>query len=198
VQLHFGFDLDNTLINYNSSALAYSRHNGIPDQNSINSLRGYLLSQGSEKYWTQAQSWIYTSGLATAEISHGAVEVIRKLVNTDFKISIISHKTEFGPFQYGKVPLRATAIEWLENSELIEFFPNLNNIYFTDSLEDKIGIIRECKLSHYVDDLIKIFLMDDYPKFSLKSFLFKPSFPLPDWLIPLESFDSLIEKIKWL
>ena len=47
--------------------------------------------------------------------------------------------------------------------------------YFTDSIEKKISTIRECKLSHYVDDLLKIFVMDDYPKFNLKSFLFKPN-----------------------
>ena len=196
MQPHFGFDIDNTLINYDSSALEYSRLIKIPNQKSINSLRSYLLSQGSEEYWTEAQSWIYTSGLATAGISQGAVEAIGKLVNTGFKISIISHKTEFGPIQYGKVPFRTAATEWLENSKLIEYFPNLHNVYFTNSIENKISVIRECELSHYVDDLLKIFVMDDYPKLNLKSFLFKPNCKLPDWLIPLDSFDSLIDKIQ--
>jgi len=195
MQPHFGFDLDNTLINYDSSALEYSRLIKIPNQKSINSLRSYLLSQGSEEHWTEAQSWIYTSGLATAEISQGAVEAIGKLVNTGFKISIISHKTEFGPIQYGRVPFRTAATEWLENSKLIKYFPNLHNVYFTNSIENKISAIRECELSHYVDDLLKIFEMNDYPKFNLKSYLFKPKCKLPDWLIPLDSFDSLIDKI---
>ena len=88
MQPHFGFDLDNTLINYEKSALEYSKLIKIPNKHSINSLRAYLNSQGSEKYWTQAQSWIYTSGLATADISQGAVEAIGKLVNTGFKISM--------------------------------------------------------------------------------------------------------------
>jgi hypothetical protein len=195
MRLHFGFDLDNTLINYDSSALEYSRLIKIPNQNSINSLRSYLLSQGNETYWTEAQSWIYTSGLATAEISQGAVEAIEKLVNLGFKLSIISHKTEFGPIQHGRAPFRATATEWIENSKLFEYFPNLNNVYFTDSIQNKISVIQECKLSHYVDDLLKIFLMDDYPKYSLKSFLFKPNCKLPEWLTPLDNFDLLIDKI---
>jgi hypothetical protein len=57
-------------------------------------------------------------------------------------------------------------------------------------------LIREHKLSHYVDDLLKIFLMDSYPKNDLKSFLFKPTVDSPDWLVRLDSFDSLIDQIQ--
>jgi len=37
--------------------------------------------------------------------------------------------------------------------------------------------------------------MDDYPRYSLKSFLFKPNCKLPEWLTPLDNFDLLIDKI---
>jgi len=196
MSLHFGFDLDNTLINYDLSAQEYSKQIGIPNQKSVNSLRSYLLTKHGENYWTKAQSWIYTAGLANAEISQGAIEAIEKLVAGNYKVSIISHKTKFGPIQYGSTPFRSAAIEWIANSKLFKYFPNLDNIYFTDSIQEKIYFIRECKLSHYVDDLLKIFLMDDYPKYDLKSFLFKPTVKLPDWLVPLDSFDSLIDQIQ--
>ena len=65
-----------------------------------------------------------------------------------------------------------------------------------DSIQKKIEVIRECNLSHYLDDLLKIFLMDDYPKYRLKSFLFKPTSKIPDWLLPLDSFESLIDQIE--
>ena len=196
MQPHFGFDLDNTLINYEKSALEYSKLIKIPNKHSINSLRAYLNSQGSEKYWTQAQSWIYTSGLATAEVSQGAVAALEKLTNLGFKLSIISHKTEFGPIQFGRAPFRSAATSWLQKSKLMEYFPNTDNIHFVDSIQKKIEVIRECNLTHYLDDLLKIFLMDDYPKYSLKSFLFKPTSKIPDWLLPLDSFESLIDQIE--
>jgi hypothetical protein len=196
MSLHFGFDLDNTLINYDLSALEYSKQIGIPNQKTINSLRSYLLTKHGNNYWTKAQSWIYTAGLANAAISYGALEAIEKLIAANHKVSIISHKTKFGPLKYGSPPFQSAAIQWIENSKIIKYFPNLNNIYFAESVEEKIFMIRERKLSHYVDDLLKIFLMDDYPRHDLKSFLFKPAVESPEWLVRLDSFDSLFDHIQ--
>lgn len=195
MSLHFGFDLDNTIINYDLSAEEYSKLIRVPEQKSINSLRNYLLTKHGENYWTEAQSWIYTAGLANAVISWKALEVIEKLFVGNHKVSIISHKTKFGPIQYGSAPFRSEAIKWIRNSKLIEYFPNLDNVHFADSIEEKIYLIRISELTHYVDDLLKIFLMDDYPRHNLKSFLFRPLAKTPEWLIPLDSFESLIDQI---
>jgi hypothetical protein len=192
MQLHFGFDLDNTLINYDSSALAYSKLIGIPDQNSINQLRTYFTSSGQPESWTKAQSWIYAHGLELAEISSGAIPAINRLLSNGYGVSIISHKTKFGPSEFGSVPLRAVAIDWIARSQLNAYFPNLNNIYFADSIEEKVIIIRNCNLSHYADDLLKIFTHVEYPKNKIKSYLYKPTCEFPNWINPLNNFDSLI------
>jgi hypothetical protein len=189
--LHFGFDLDNTLINYDLSALEYSRLNNLPDNQTMSSLRAYYTATKDSNAWAKAQSWIYTDGLEWAEVSSGATDTIQKLISVGYKISIISHKTEFGPSQYGGVPLRVAATDWITNSALIQFFPKLDNVYFTGSVREKISLIQEQKLSHYVDDLIKIFLHDAFPKHNLKSYIYKPCGKLPDWLIPLNDFKSL-------
>ena len=192
MQLHFGFDLDNTLINYDSSALAYSKLIGIPDQNSINQLRTYFTSSGQPESWTKAQSWIYTHGLELAEISSGAIPAINRLSSNGYGVSIVSHKTEFGPSEFGSVPLREVAIDWIAMSHLNAYFPNLNNIYFADSIEEKVIIIRNCNLSHYADDLLKIFIHTEYPKNKIKSYLYRPTCEFPNWINPLNNFDSLI------
>lgn len=189
--LHFGFDLDNTLINYDLSALEYSRLNNLPDNQSMSSLRAHYAATKDSNAWAKAQSWIYTDGLEWAEVSSGATDTIQKLISVGYKISIISHKTEFGPSQYGGVPLRMAATNWITNTALFQFFPKLDNVYFTDSIREKISLIQEQKLSHYVDDLIKIFLHDAFPKHNLKSYIYKPCGKLPDWLIPLNDFKSL-------
>jgi len=192
MQLHFGFDLDNTLINYDSSALAYSRLISIPDQNSINQLRNYFASSGQTKSWTKAQSWIYTHGLQLAEISSGAIQAINRLSSNGYVVSIISHKTLFGPGEFGAVPLRKVAMDWIANSQLNSYFPNLNNIYFADSIEEKVILIRNCHLSHYVDDLLKVFIHTGYPKNRIKSYLYNPTCDFPSWINPLHNFDSLV------
>ena len=192
MQLHFGFDLDNTLINYDLSALAYSKLISIPDQNSINQLRNYFTSTGHTESWTKAQSWIYTHGLELAEISSGAIQAINRLSSNGYVISIISHKTLFGPSEFGAVPLREVAMDWIANSQLNKYFPNLNNIYFADSIEEKVNLIRNSNLSHYADDLLKIFTHSEYPKNQIKSYLYKPTCDFPNWINPLDNFDSLV------
>jgi hypothetical protein len=194
MQLHFGFDLDNTLINYDSSALAYSKLISIPDQNSINQLRTYLISSGHTEAWTKAQSWIYSHGLEMAYISSGAIPAINRLLSYGYGVSIISHKSLFGPNKFGAIPLRRLAMDWIASSQLNTYFPNLNNIYFANSIDEKINIISNCNLSHYADDLLKILMHTKYPKNMIKSYLYQPTCEFPNWINPLNNFNYLVEQ----
>jgi hypothetical protein len=194
MQLHFGFDLDNTLINYSLSALAYSKLIGIPDQNSINQLKTYLTNSDHPEFWTQAQSWIYTQGLELAEISSGALPAIDRLLSYGYSVSIISHKSVFGPSEFGAVPLRKLAMDWIANSQFNAYFPNLSNVFFAGSVDEKINIIRNCNLSHYADDLLKILVHTQYPKNMIRSYLYQPTCEFPNWIIPLNNFDSLVRQ----
>jgi hypothetical protein len=63
----FGFDLDNTLVDYSISAQIYSRSNNLEKCEDISSLRSLLKTNDpTGRRWQEAQSWIYTEGLSFA------------------------------------------------------------------------------------------------------------------------------------
>lgn len=191
MKLHFGFDLDNTLINFDLSAVEYSRINNIPNLSDLNTLRKYLTLIENNQSWTKAQSWIYTEGLQWAKVSPGATDAIQKLLQLGFKVSIISHKTEFGPDEFGSANLRKSSKDWISESALSHFFPKLKNVYFVDSIQEKINMVQSLDLSHYLDDLLKIFLDSNFPRNSVKSYIYKPECSIPKWLKPIFEFKSL-------
>jgi hypothetical protein len=195
-KLRFGFDLDNTIIDYNKAAYIYSRDN-LPDEAySIFELRNYLTNSGNKDSWTTAQSWLYTEGLKYSVLSPGVLDIFEYLLKRDYELVILSHKTRFTPKRYGRLPLREFAKNWLNSSPLINFFPGMNNIHFVDSLPKKVSLIKSLKILFYVDDLLKIFNSPEYPKNTVKSFIYQSQETLPKWLNKLDHFKEIEKYIK--
>lgn len=195
-KLRFGFDLDNTIIDYNKAACIYSKQN-LPDEAySMLELRNYLTNSGNKDSWTTAQSWLYTEGLKYSVLSPGVLDIFEYLHKRDYELVILSHKTSFTPKKYGSAPLREYAKNWLNSSPLQNFFPGMTNIYFVDSLPKKVSLIKSLKIVLYVDDLLKIFNYPEYPKNTVKSFIYQSRETLPKWLIKLNHFKEIEKYIK--
>lgn len=190
---HFAFDLDNTLIDFSQSSIEYARKIGLSHCENLNALRR-ILKPGDEESaeWTRAQSWIYGEGLHYANVSPYALKLIENLSIRKWKLSIISHKTEFGPVAFGKIPFRKLALEWLSNSTLHNYFSHNNNIWFANSLNDKVAIISKIMPDFYVDDLLKVFLHNNYPD-EITSFLYKSKENTPSWINKIESFQEIYD-----
>lgn len=158
--IRFGFDLDNTLIDYSASVQKYCQINNLKNCVNIGELRQLLRkSNVSNNEWQIAQCWLYTTGLNYANFSEGALDFIYHLYKKNIGIYIVSHKTEFTPNFCERKNLRHLAFTWLKNSEIINVLPDLKNLYFEDSRQEKIAQINRLSLDYFVDDLFEV--LDD-------------------------------------
>lgn len=98
----FGFDLDNTIIDYGISVEKYCLNANIPKQEKLTSLRSYLRSiDPSDLKWQEAQSWLYIDGLQYAKLNEGIVDLCVYLLSKDINIFIVSHKTHKTQDRFG-------------------------------------------------------------------------------------------------
>ena len=162
--LKFGFDLDNTLIDYGPAVIEFCKQTHLPDFTSIRDLRQHLRdSQTGDDSWQEAQSYIYRDGLNFARPADGSIEFLSCLENIGVKFSIISHKTITTQARFGGLDLRAPALEWIRNSALGKFFKSPTKIYFAQTRAEKIQEIKFQKPSWYVDDLIEVLTDSLFP-----------------------------------
>ena len=140
--------------------------------------------------WTRAQSWIYGEGLKYAIVESEAILFLKSLVNKGWQISIHSHKTQFGPLVFGRVPLRKLMTDWINNSILSTYFTIHSNVNFYDDLDSKVRGIASSNLNCYVDDLYRVFEHPNYPR-HVKSYLYQDFHQDLDWLIEIDSFQDI-------
>lgn len=188
---HFGFDLDNTLIDYSETCEIFAQNNDLPNVHTIDQLRSILKPENIESAaWTSAQSWIYGAGLKFAKISPNAIAFIENLLEKNFKVSIFSHKTEFGPSEFGSTPFVRYANDFIKQSALANYFEIDQNLYFFPTLNLKVEAISNSKLSHYIDDLVKVFQHGSYPH-NLNSYIYRSSKQDMSWLVEIDDFKEI-------
>ena len=88
----FGFDLDNTLIDYSAAVEEYCRINNLIPCTNIGMLRERLgKNSSSDLEWQLAQGWLYTEGLQFAEPGLGSIDLCSYLFQAGYKLYIVSH-----------------------------------------------------------------------------------------------------------
>tara|TARA_B100000242_G_C43031320_1_gene480504 strand:- start:348 stop:944 length:597 start_codon:yes stop_codon:yes gene_type:complete len=156
-----GIDFDNTIINYENVFRFLAKKKKLIPVNynkDKNSIRNYLRRKKREDEWTILQGEVYGKGIMEAEIFEGFKETILLLSKENIKIKIISHKTKY-PYLGEKIDLRVAAKKWME----VNIFRNLSlpniskrDVFFENSIEDKINKIIELRCDIFVDDLPEI------------------------------------------
>ncbi len=171
-----GFDFDNTIINYTNSFINLSRKKKLvpEDKNKDKiSIRNYLREKNIEDQWTILQGEVYGKNIMDAEIYKDVLEAFKYLLKNNIKIKIISHKTKY-PYIGEKIDLRLSALRWIED-RILNKIPNINisksDIFFENTIAEKINKIQELSCDIYVDDLPEI--LDLLPK-KIKKILFSP------------------------
>jgi hypothetical protein len=174
---NFGFDLDNTLIDYTISAKIYSKSNNLENCEDIKSLRSLLRTNDPTGYsWQKAQSWIYTEGLSFAYLNTGAIELCRYLDSKNFRLQI--------------------ATQWLMDSDLSIYFANKESIHYESTRLSKVKKIRSLNLNYFVDDLIEVFTEYEYPK-DIKSYLLGSYDVYIPWVKKISSLLEIMETIEY-
>lgn len=166
----FGFDLDNTLINYDRAALEWSRSNGLGFISTIEELKNYYNSSGRySEDWLKVQEWLYTEGLNWALLAKGSLETLEQLQKRSIKFFIVSHKSKLSARR--ALDLRTPALKWL-NTELHDVGINLDRtLFFEENRAKKISRIRREGITDFVDDLVEVFLEPNFPNEVMKFWL---------------------------
>ena len=156
-----GFDFDNTLIDYtNSFKKLVKKKKLVPEKFNKNkiTIRNYLRKKNLENKWTILQGEIYGNAIMDAEIYDGVKNTFRYILQNNIKIKIVSHKTQY-PYMGRKVDLRLSALKWIEKN-ILNQISNTNfsksDIFFENTIKDKIKKIQELSCDIYVDDLPEI------------------------------------------
>ncbi len=160
----FGFDLDNTLIDYSDAVKEYCRIKSLKLCDDVVKLRDELgKNRTSDHEWQLAQAWLYTEGLKFAQIGVGALNLCSYLNDEGYQLFIVSHKTSHTPDYCGSIELREVANNWIKSSPIAEFFKEEQHIYFEPTRILKIKRIQDLCLNYFVDDLEVVFNSPDFP-----------------------------------
>jgi hypothetical protein len=174
----FGFDLDNTIIDYRISVKKYCVNAKIPVQDEITNLRSYLRNiDPSDLKWQEAQSWLYIDGLQYAKLSDGIVDLCVYLLSKNIDIFIVSHKTNRTQDCFGGRDLFSPVVNWIEYSNINDFFNVDKNIYFMPTRDAKIQKIKQLDLKWFVDDLLEVLLDKNFPPHTSKYLLSSKEYP---------------------
>jgi hypothetical protein len=193
----FGFDLDNTIIDYGISVEKYCLNANIPKQEKITSLRSYLKRiDPSDLKWQEAQSWIYIDGLQYAKLNEGIVDLCVYLLSKGISVFIVSHKTHKTQDRFGGRDLLSPAVNWIQYSNIKNFFNINENIYFMPTRDAKIQKIELLDLDWFVDDLLEVLLDKNFPPHTTKYLLSNDEYPeLSANINVVDNFSLIREKL---
>lgn len=178
--MKIGFDLDNTIINYDFAFYSIARDKKwLPHNYNISKskVKDILIAEdGNDKRWQELQSIAYGPEIKRASIHLGFLSFLKKCKSLNIDVIIISHKTKFSNYN-PQIELRSAALEWLKTTDILkDKLIDEPNIYFCSTVEEKISKIAEERCDFFVDDLEKVLTHPLFPQTTLP-FLFSNSSP---------------------
>jgi hypothetical protein len=160
--IRFGFDFDNTLVNYDAPAKTWATANNLRNIDSIAKLKNYYREKGKyEIEWLKVQEWLYTEGIWEASIQEGTNKLVDHLETRGAEMFIVSHKTSVSA--KSQLDLRTPARLWIDEVLRKVVDIPVKNIFFEETRDLKINRIINLQITHFVDDLIEIFEEHNYP-----------------------------------
>tara|TARA_B110001450_G_scaffold252322_1_gene273914 strand:- start:9188 stop:9778 length:591 start_codon:yes stop_codon:yes gene_type:complete len=160
-----GIDLDNTLIDYSIPINFFSSKILKRNKTSKDKIKKYLIKNFGENKWTEAQEEIYGNLILKAKLFSFCRACLKFLNSEKFDIYIISHKTKKSEFSL-KYDLRKQARIWIKKN--LKGLIKEKNVYFCDTIEQKVRLINQNKFIYFIDDLPKILLHKKIEKKSFK------------------------------
>jgi len=156
----FGFDIDNTLINYSQSLTRLARLDPrlypLKDFRKQN-VKRFLIENYGEESWTEIQASLYTEYVQYSKISPIAVRLLSNL-SLNNKVLLLSHKSKH-PIKGVKKDMRLPVLEKLLSSGLdVTKRDSRIQVQFFETKTEKIEAIHELNLDFFLDDLLDILL----------------------------------------
>ena len=168
--MKIGFDLDNTIICYDSSFAKCGIDLGYFPSNFTGSkaeVKRELISRvNGHNQWEKLQGLVYGKHIGYAEIFPGFMDLLDVLKrDQNVEIKIISHKTIYAHQDSSKTELRKSAKNFLKRHKIISGdYLSCEQIIFCSTLDEKIEQIVSQNCEIFVDDLCKVFNHRNFPK----------------------------------
>jgi hypothetical protein len=163
-----GIDFDNTIICYDDVFCNLAFNKGWIDKDiglSKNEIRDFIHEgdNGVEK-WKFLQSMVYSNLISIAPPMPEVFKFIRICNAYNIPVYIVSHKTEYAEIDTNGGSLRKKALDWIRIHK-VKYGVHLpsDNIYFTDTREEKIKLIEKLKFNYFIDDLKEVLCHPFFP-----------------------------------
>ncbi len=170
-----GFDLDNTIICYDSLFHKVALEQGLITPATAvtkESVKSEIFSKFGEERWTALQGVVYGARLLEANPFPGFLETIDWLRTKNAPFVIVSHKTRY-PIIGPQIDLHEAARGWLLHYQVFPSRKTLD-VFFEETRKEKVSRISTLKCSLFVDDLPEVFAEPGFDKNTLP-ILFDPA-----------------------
>lgn len=168
---HIGIDLDNTIINYQRVFYSVAVKLGmLPHTLPVvtkTEVKQRIKEALGEQSWMRLQGQVYGRYIDLAEPYLGVCHFLNAAKDNGIKISIVSHKTQYGHYDDARTNLHDAARSWLEANGILndDLGPvHSKDLYFELTREAKIKRIQDIKCDMFVDDLPEVLLHPGFPK----------------------------------
>ena len=178
--MRIGLDFDNTIVCYDQAIHSLSQKiNGLPSdiERTKLGIKDFLKRSGRDTEWTRFQGELYGPGMAYARPFDGALATMHQLLKSDHQLFIISHRSRV-PYAGPPYDLHLAARNWIEdhlNRSGLYFATEFNaNVFFLESLHEKLNMINQKQCDLFLDDLPNVLSSSSFPDNTFP-ILFDPS-----------------------
>jgi hypothetical protein len=183
--VRIGIDFDNTLVGYDHLFADSARRRGwtdVPLDKGKKALRDALRTRvDGDRDWCGLQAEVYGARMAEARLFDGAAEFLRRCLNGDVAVYIVSHKARFAAADPGGVDLHAVSMDWMHSQGFFRgncLGLNTSQVFFEASRTEKLARIAALGCTHFIDDLEEVLSAPGFPK-GVKRYLIGASAATP-------------------
>lgn len=166
-----GIDFDNTLISYDevffNHALSLNLIGPQTNKNKKDVRDQIRLLADGEIIWQKIQAFVYGRGISQACLNEGVEDFLKTCAQRGIKVYVVSHKTEYSPFDGTRVNLRRAALDWMTANHFFRADGMglcSDQVYFEATRSQKMGRLQSLGCTHFIDDLEEVFLEKTFPE----------------------------------
>jgi len=173
--IHIGIDLDHTIVDYHSifsekaCVLGFINSKYKMTKNEVKKI--VMESEDGERKWGILQSEVYSESIREAVMMEGFSDFVNACQDRQISLSVISHKSRSNIHDPLNRDLQEPALDWMKSHHFFDesgFGFSLQQVFFAETIEDKVARIKALNCSHYVDDLLKVLSHPHFPESTRK------------------------------
>lgn len=164
-----GLDLDNTLALYDEVFHGAARTHGLVDASvaaTKREVRDAVRRSQGDIAWQRLQGEVYGPRMSQARLAEGVVDFLQACHAAAATVVVVSHKTQHATHDETGTDLRQVALTWMVDQGLFDVAGGIltrGAVFFESTRAEKLARIEALGCSHFVDDLIEVFLEERFP-----------------------------------